>query len=266
MMKVPRSITFSILILGVTLGIGFQHYYKGNSNDAELIAKAKEFKIELLDAVSKAKRIEVVEHSWWYDFSDEKGEIVENPPFVEYKRIELTPELKASFRTAIERMSESPKTVFSLCAFNPHHSIEFINQDGRRSVIQVCFECSDTVWDDKSLVPPNEFQKVFRNFIEPLGFQAFRYWGEIAKNQVSDVSARWMEGKSLNDFQLLRSRLSQTATVDDVEALFGEPHGHTQDDGKEFFEYITYEDGQETSCWTAVFDEEGMLIKWHKDR
>lgn len=266
MMKLPRYILFGIILLGVTIGILIPLFTGPSHRSTEITALGKDFKIDLLDAISKARRIEVVEHSWSYDFEDEKGELVEDPAFVEYKRIELTPDLKSEFSSAIRKLPEVPEDDFSPCAFSPHHSIEFINQDGSKSVIRVCFICGSNEWDGRSVVPPDDFQDVIRNFIEPLGFRAFSDWGEIAKTEVSDVSARWINGKSLNDFQLLRSKLSPSATVHDVETLFGEPHGHTQDDGKEFFEYITYEQGQETSCWTAVFDEEGMLLQWHKDR
>lgn len=266
MMKLRRYIIFGFILLGVTLGSLFHLFTKPNRHVAEITDLGKEFKIELLDAISRAQRIEVVEHSWLYDFGDEKGELVEDPAFVEYKRMEFTPVLKSSFMTAIKSMPVAPKNDFSPCAFSPHHSIELINQDGSKSIIRVCFTCGSNEWDGRSVVPPNDFQDVIRNFIEPLGFQAFSEWGKIAKTEVSDVSARWIKDKSLNDFQLLRSKLAQSATTHDVEILFGEPHGHTQDNGKEFFEYITYEQGQETSCWTAVFDEQGMLLLWHKDR
>jgi len=87
---------------------------------SELSEEAKKFKVELLAALSGAHRITVIEHSWPYDFVGENGELVADPPYVEYKRKDLTPELRTGFQAAFERMPGIPKTAFLACMFEPH--------------------------------------------------------------------------------------------------------------------------------------------------
>lgn len=174
----PRSIPFGVL-LGVLPCVGCRH--PPSPGERDLSRQAKEFKAELLAALSDAQRVDVVEHSWRYDFFDETGEFLKDPPEIEYRRTELTPGMISSFRAAFEQMSESPKTTFSLCIFEPHHSIEMMDEDGSVSVIQVCFKCDDTEWEGRSVVPPKDFQAIFRRLIEPLGFEASREWDELAK-------------------------------------------------------------------------------------
>jgi len=169
------------LFTGVSLGPGCRFNSaspEGNSNAGE-----KVFKSDLIMAVAKAHRIEIVEHSWDYDFYDSQGELISNPPHVVYKRTGLTPEQKAGLLAVFEKMPEAPKTMFSACIFEPHHSIEFIRDDESRSVIQICFHCRDTKWRGSGGTVPEAFQKFVLQFIEPLGFQAERDWHELAKNQ-----------------------------------------------------------------------------------
>jgi hypothetical protein len=184
MMISLRLITFWILLSGMVSFIGCRH---PTEESGELAAEAAKFKAELLTAISGTHRIDVVEHSWRYDLIDEKGNSAEDPPHFEYKRIELTPELRTSLQAVFGRLPETPKTIFSFCMFEPHHTIELIDKDGDKSFIQVCFKCNDTEWDGRSVVPPEEFQEFFRAFIEPLGFRADRDWEELAKKQAQQA-------------------------------------------------------------------------------
>lgn len=185
-MTLFRWITLCIILSGVVIFIGGL-WHPVDARSRELVTAAKEFKVDLLAAISEAHRIDVVEHSWYYEFLDEKGELVENPPYVEYKRTELTPDQRTHFQAAFRRMPENPKTIFSLCIFEPHHTIELLGKDGSKSVIQVCFKCGDTEWDGRSVIPPEGFQDIFRSFITPLGFQANREWKEIAKDKAQQA-------------------------------------------------------------------------------
>jgi hypothetical protein len=177
-MNLFRSIAFSIL-LSVTLGSSCSS--TSSTTDRNENAKATKFKSDLIAAVSKAHRIDVVEHSWLYDFYDGRGELIKDPPQIDYKRTQLTPEQKASFYAVLEKMAESPKTMFAACIFEPHHSIELIRDNGKKSVIRICFKCDDTEWDGSDGTAPEVFQKEVQQFIAPLGFQVSRDWHELAK-------------------------------------------------------------------------------------
>jgi hypothetical protein len=115
-MMLIRFITFCIVLLWVTTSIGCR---RNSEESSEFAAEAKKFKAELLTAISGAHRIEIVEHSWHSDFLDEKVDMTQDSPLIEYKRMELTPELRTKLQLAFERMPETPKNIFSFCGFEP---------------------------------------------------------------------------------------------------------------------------------------------------
>ncbi len=179
MINLFRPIAFGLL-LSVTLGPSCSS--QTSTSERNQKARATRFKSDLIAAVSKAHRIDVVEHSWRYDFHDGRGELINDPPQIVYKRTELTPEQKGRFHVVLEQMAESPQTMFSACVFEPHHSIELISDNGSKSVIRICFKCGDTEWDGSDGTAPELFQKVVQKFITPLGFQVSRDWEELAKH------------------------------------------------------------------------------------
>jgi hypothetical protein len=86
------------------------------------------------------------------------------------------------------------------------------------------------------------------------------------KNSDSDIknaSKRWMADRNIKDFQLLCEHLPTGVSVHQVETLLGDPHGHTQDEGHEYFEYIANDHANKGKAnWSAEFDEDGILIEW----
>lgn len=80
------------------------------------------------------------------------------------------------------------------------------------------------------------------------------------------ASARWKQRHSTKDFQIVRAHLPLRVSTNQVEALLGEPHECTQDDGKEFYEYVSNDPENKLSAWTAVFDERRLLTGWTQDR
>lgn len=162
---------------------------ESSTTDSNQNAQCRKFKSDLISDVLKAHQINVVEHSYRSDFHDSQGKIIRNPPHIEYKRTELTPEQKVGFHVVLEKMAESPKKWVSFCVFQPHHSIELISDNGRKSVIQICFECGDTEWDGSDGSVPEEFQKVVQQFIVPLGFQVSRDWQELAKQPAQQAAS-----------------------------------------------------------------------------
>lgn len=148
---------------------------------------ATAFKESLLDALRSAEAVTIVEHSWIYDFTDDKEHLPGSLPQFEYLRVPLTVDQAGRLIDLIDEMPPDPKQTYSLCAFDPHHTIEITRKTGERSSVRVCFNCRDTDWEDGSGTAPEPFQDVLRAFIEPLGFQAFRNWRELAKQQAQQV-------------------------------------------------------------------------------
>lgn len=78
------------------------------------------------------------------------------------------------------------------------------------------------------------------------------------------VSERWKIERRISDFHILRAELPPGVTSKRVIDLLGEPIGHTQDDGKEYYEYIQgFKDN--ATGWGAVISSEGKLISWYQD-
>lgn len=144
---------------------------------------AASFKESLLDSLRSAEAISIVEHPWIYDFTDDEGKLPNSFPQFEYLRVSLTVDQVDRLIELIDEMPPEPKQMFSLCAFEPHHTIEITRDSGDKSFVRVCFKCRDTEWEEGSGIAPEPFQDVFRSFIEPLGFQASRDWRKLANQQ-----------------------------------------------------------------------------------
>ena len=148
--------------------------------------KMNQFKAKLLESIEDAERIELVEHSCARDFSSLTGIDIDNSPNLEYKRVTLTKDLQTEFLNVFKEMSGARKNKLSTCLFEPHHSIEFHFSDGTKSLIQICFKCDRTIWEDIGLLEPRKFQATFADFIAPLGFQRERDWKALAQEHAGN--------------------------------------------------------------------------------
>ena len=144
------------------------------------------FKAKLLESIEDAERIEIIEHSCARDYASITGIDINNTPTVEYKRIALAKDQQEHFLSIIKEMSGARKNKLSTCIFEPHHSIEFHFSDGTKSLIQICFKCDRTIWEDIGLLEPRKFLATFADFVAPLGFQRERDWKALAAEQVGN--------------------------------------------------------------------------------
>ena len=139
---------------------------------------SRQFKADLIAALDTAHRIELVEHSHPFDYG--MVEDLEEAPFIEYKRLELTSGQRAELQHSLKKMNDAPQAM-SLCLFENHHTMVLYDaKNEMRDVIQICFKCGDTEWGGTRVQAPEDFHNVFKQFIEPLGFQAERDWVELA--------------------------------------------------------------------------------------
>ena len=145
-----------------------------------------QFKAKLVESIEDAERIEIIEHSCARDYSSIAGIDIGNTPTVEYKRVALTEDQQEHFLSVFKGMSGARKNKLSTCIFEPHHSIEFHFSDGTKSLIQICFKCDRTIWEDLGLLEPRKFQATFADFIAPLGFQRERDWKALAQEHAGN--------------------------------------------------------------------------------
>jgi hypothetical protein len=171
---------------GLRFSIGIVALMASACSPEEPSEPTSKFLDDFLLAASDAAEIQLVEHSYPSDFQDRRASDLEEPPHFEYLRLALSPDQKKGFIEAFQRMSSTPKNQFSLCAFEPHHSIEFHRRDGTSTTVLVCFKCNDTEWEGSEAIPPKDFQNEFARFITPLGFQPTRDWIALAKQRVQE--------------------------------------------------------------------------------
>ncbi|MDA7881869.1 hypothetical protein N9A94_06150 [Akkermansiaceae bacterium] len=150
--------------------------------DRELAAEAKQFKSDLLEALNNASRVEIVEHSWHWEFG-ESDKLPSELPYIEYKRMRLSEGQQNEFRKIFSGMSRKPRTDFLPCAFEPHHTIEIYDHEGEQKVVKICFQCGDTSWGEETTITPDLFQSTFWKFIKQHGFQRERDWYALAQER-----------------------------------------------------------------------------------
>ncbi|WP_035602351.1 hypothetical protein [Haloferula sp. BvORR071] len=197
MKRLPRKVWgYLLLCLAVVAVLGWASLPPKPPYSDEAV----DFKAELLRAISESEQIEVVEHSWPFDFEHAEGEFMENPPNTEYRRVSLDANQRQELLHVFDTMADAPKNSFSVCPFDPHHRLDLQTRSGKRIAILVCFSCGDTEWYSapadapgefhevkKFRIPPEAFQGVLKRYIKELGFEATRDWHQLAKSGAGQI-------------------------------------------------------------------------------
>src|ERR1043166_423050 len=135
----------------------------------------RRYKEALVNAIKTSDRIVVTEHSHREDFP-ESEQNRKNLPQFEYAQVELDGPAKAKFLKNAEAMNDKTKTIFTTCAFVPHHAIKFYSGAKLKSTMEVCFHCSAIGWDGakngvSSPLPPEGLWTPVLPLIQDAGFR-----------------------------------------------------------------------------------------------
>ena len=140
---------------------------------------------ELAEAIEKADRIVVTEHSIDDDILDVETQQQRPASYVPviYVTKELTPTQRANFLDSVRSMPPKTQDAFTACIFEPHHTITFYHAGKPTSAINVCFQCGDIQWDGSRKTQPWSLVPTLGKLITSLGMQEERDWRALAQKK-----------------------------------------------------------------------------------
>ncbi|MEM6823078.1 MAG: hypothetical protein AAF558_14195 [Verrucomicrobiota bacterium] len=146
-------------------------------------------KSDLVSAISEAETIRVVQHSSEWDLDSED---FQRRSF-EYGSSDLSKEHQGLFLSDAKSMGlRIPSPISSMCKIDPHHTIEFVQPDGVKSDLVICFKCGQIVWDIwgfRVFEPGRNYMRVLANAVEREGFSTKQDWRALAKQRSEKSSA-----------------------------------------------------------------------------
>lgn len=183
-MKLKNSVRIFRLLGAMSLAVGatvlsscVDPYIYGNQRGGQPGANrgAEAYKASLVQAITRADKIVIKEHSNQADFSEVVSDI-NSAPYYKYGSTELTLAEKNGLLNNVQRMSSRAKSEYTLCAFTPHHTIELYEQGRLVSKIRVCYECSDVKWNGTTSQVPADLINALSPTIRRAGFTTNKSW------------------------------------------------------------------------------------------
>jgi hypothetical protein len=116
----------------------------------------------LLSAIGRASHVRVVQHSDPFDH------IPRQSPYKEiiFNSVDLSPAQLENLRTALPLALDYSYAVRLLCIFSSHHRIEFIDDKGMNSNVEICFQCGEISFDPRfSQILPRGWDASLRRFL-----------------------------------------------------------------------------------------------------
>ena len=141
----------------------------------------KLFKADLLNAISRADKIVITEHSNKNDYSDPDVGVIYHGPEIKYGQAELSEEQRAEFSSVISGLSDETQDAFAACICAPHHSIQFYVDGKLSDKIEVCFMCGKIEWQGNTRTPPWSIYSGLSQVVKNVGLSPGRDWRKLAK-------------------------------------------------------------------------------------
>jgi len=138
------------------------------------------FKKLLITTIRDATTITIEEHSDESDFPGPEQDWSRRTPRFVYGAVKLTDEQTTSFLRAAEAMESETVSLTPACFF-PHHRIEFLQQNGQRSALSICFQCGKAPWSNVDLFHPEGLFDVLEDLVNGAGLKTERDWRALAK-------------------------------------------------------------------------------------
>jgi hypothetical protein len=140
------------------------------------------FKKLLIATIRDATSITIEEHSDESDFPGPEQDWSRRSPRFVYEAVKLTDEQKTSFLRAAEAMDSETVSLTPAC-FSPHHRMEFLQQNGQRSALSICFQCGKAPWSNVDLFHPEGLFDVLEDVVNGAGLKTERDWRSLAKQR-----------------------------------------------------------------------------------
>lgn len=140
----------------------------------------REYIAELSDAIQRADRIVVTEHSSQFDAYDVTSGKSLVPEEIVYGTRQLGSQQKALFLSTVEQLDPKTQDAFPACIFESHHTVMFYAGGNLESTMDICFQCGQVKWSATRTTPPWSLYSGLAAFIEGIGFQPERDWAALA--------------------------------------------------------------------------------------
>ncbi len=154
------------------------------------------FKRELIKRIEQADSITIIEHSFWTDFirpdSISLGDAYrteKEAPQYQYRSVILTDAQRSAFLHDSKAMDETTEEDLTLCGFESHHRMEFIQHGKGPSKMRICFQCGQIDWDAANLMLPKGLFQVLRGVVEGAGLATKRDWHLLAIERREQAAA-----------------------------------------------------------------------------
>lgn len=135
----------------------------------------------LRDSLAQAGSVVLVEHSDRLDRRRESDTYREKI----YRRAVLTESQVQSLRRMLSKVELDSHEWGTACVASPHHRLE-IDRSGKRQTLEVCFECAQASWSGaEGAEVPEDFFRVFGQFVESVGMETTRDWFRLAKDEAT---------------------------------------------------------------------------------
>lgn len=145
---------------------------------------------DLSAMIRHSDRIIVTEHSWEMDvFDPDTGKSL-IPEEITYGARELTAAQKQMFLNTVENLDPKTQDAFSACVTEVHHTVSFFAHGRLVSSMGICFQCGEVVWDGTQATPPWSLYSGLESVVKQIGFEPKRNWFELAKQHLTEASAR----------------------------------------------------------------------------
>jgi hypothetical protein len=155
----------------------------GSDEDNEIFAaNGPVFKKQLIASIGKSESIIIEEHLDAADLMGQDPVGSDKPPHLASQSVKLDDAQKAAFSREAVAMDGRTDSFSSRC-FDPHHRLEFVQKDGTRSSMIICFRCKRVIWDAANLDPPVGFFPALEKVVKAAGLEPARDWYALAREQ-----------------------------------------------------------------------------------
>jgi hypothetical protein len=148
---------------------------------------ARNYNLALAEAIQRADKIVVSEHSDKVDFLNTPAGIYSPPRYV-YSQQVLSAGDKMLFLDSVRSLGGAVKSTSTNCLFVAHHTIDFYEQGILKSSMKISFNCSDVAWNGSSLEASGNILDAVTPVISRVGMKVNRNWDGMAKERYEKVN------------------------------------------------------------------------------
>ncbi len=172
MIRVFFFFVFVAVLTIVVIGGVLEYLFRDASGSGARMKQA------LIARIESAEGVFVEEHSNGWDAVGVASGIDLNETII-YDRLEVTDKQRAELLAALRKIDVRSRTrsgFIRACGHAPHHTLETVDQLGRKHRFSICFLCDTIEGPNEMRQGPFEAIEVFRTFIADIGMTPDGDW------------------------------------------------------------------------------------------